>query len=230
MNDHTEIIPVKSDNPFPLGRHLNHDPRNANFMALVQPPHRASVPGGSWYSRDVYDQGHTSKCVIESSIGMLKTHPNTSQFREKLQYNTEDKRTALYNECQSRDPWAATPHDGTSTEMALKLLKEKGSITGYRWLSGGDQVIEWLDWYSPCIIGINWYDGMFYPDANGFIKPSGTVAGGHAIRLVQHSISRKAVRVVNSWGTGWGQGGRAWISEDDLKSLLAEDGEAVCIA
>lgn len=35
---------------------------------------------------------------------------------------------------------------------------------------------------------------------------------GHAMVLIGYDDARQAVRVQNSWGTGWGDQGRAWIS------------------
>jgi len=34
------------------------------------------------------------------------------------------------------------------------------------------------------------------------------------------------VRIVNSWGERWGQGGEAWLSFADLERLIHEEGEA----
>lgn len=70
---------------------------------------------------------------------------------------------------------------------------------------------------------------MFWPDSNGYIHPSGAVAGGHAYEICWASHARQAYRIINSWSTGWGQLGRAWISRADMASLLADDGEAVTI-
>ena len=37
------------------------------------------------------------------------------------------------------------------------------------------------------------------------------------------------MRAVNSWGEGWGQRGRFWLTFGDLDKLIKADGEA-CVA
>jgi C1A family cysteine protease len=38
--------------------------------------------------------------------------------------------------------------------------------------------------------------------------------GGHAMVLIGYDDDRRAFRLQNSWGTGWGDQGRAWVSYD----------------
>jgi hypothetical protein len=44
-----------------------------------------------------------------------------------------------------------------------------------------------------------------------FDSATGRSLGGHAMALVGYDDSRNAYRIINSWGTGWGDGGYAWI-------------------
>ncbi len=49
--------------------------------------------------------------------------------------------------------------------------------------------------------------------------------GGHAMVLVGYSERRQAFKVMNSWGTGWGQGGFGWVSyraAPDSRGLRAQ--------
>ena len=84
-------------------------------------------------------------------------------------------------------------------------------------------------WYGPAVIGTNWHRDMFTPDDRGYITPTGSLAGGHAYRVVQAHPYRNAYRIVNSWGRQWGQAGRAWIHRDHVAYLLAARGEAATI-
>jgi hypothetical protein len=43
--------------------------------------------------------------------------------------------------------------------------------------------------------------------------------GGHAMVLVGYSERRQAFKVMNSWGTGWGEGGFAWVSYRAIRQL-----------
>ena len=44
----------------------------------------------------------------------------------------------------------------------------------------------------------------------------------HAMTLVGYDEDRQAFRIINSWGTTWGDGGYAWISYDTFKRLVGE--------
>lgn len=44
----------------------------------------------------------------------------------------------------------------------------------------------------------------------------------HAMALVGYDEDRQALRLINSWGTGWGDKGYAWISYDTFKLLAGE--------
>ena len=43
--------------------------------------------------------------------------------------------------------------------------------------------------------------------------------GGHAMVLVGYSERRQAFKVMNSWGTEWGEGGFGWISYRAVRQL-----------
>jgi len=45
-------------------------------------------------------------------------------------------------------------------------------------------------------------------------------AGWHFVTLVGYDEHRQAFRLINSWGTGWGDHGYAWISYDVLKTRI----------
>lgn len=46
--------------------------------------------------------------------------------------------------------------------------------------------------------------------------------GYHAMAIVGYDEDKQALRVMNSWGTGWGDKGYAWIAYDTFKLLTAE--------
>jgi hypothetical protein len=50
----------------------------------------------------------------------------------------------------------------------------------------------------------------------------GGVAAGHAMALVGYDDDRQAFRLINSWGTGWGDGGYLWIDYDTFQDLTGE--------
>lgn len=120
-------------------------------------------------------------------------------------------------------------YDGTSVRAGAKVLKELGVIEEYRWAGNVDEVAQSILSLGPMVVGTPWYKDMFYPDKNGFIKPGGDQAGGHAYVLNGVNMNKRYFRIKNSWGRGWGKNGYAYITFDDFAKLLNEWGEA-CIA
>lgn len=226
-----EYLPERDGNPYPLGRNIIwHDPRNRQFRALAAPP-AAPRRRLTWHSRDVYDQGIDPSCTAEAAVGVCRTQPNTAPFgRARGLYDESGERYTLYREAQKVDPWPGEDYDGSSTDAPFRVLRDRGHITGWRWLFGADEVIEWLELYGPCAVGTKWTTGMFTPDDKGVVRLHGQVAGGHAYRLVGHNARKGMTRCVNSWGRGWGDNGRFWIADSDLRDLLADNGEAVTVA
>ena len=80
------------------------------------------------------------------------------------------------------------------------------------------------------VIGIDWTEHMFKPSRTGVITPTGAVAGGHCILWHGTDVkvgSRRYNVLRNSWGPAWGIGGDCYISDANLKKLLAAQGEAL---
>ncbi len=46
--------------------------------------------------------------------------------------------------------------------------------------------------------------------------------GGHAVTIVGYDDDKKAFRMVNSWGPGWGDDGFIWLSEEFMKEWCLE--------
>lgn len=62
-----------------------------------------------------------------------------------------------------------------------------------------------------------------------FPKPNDSAQGGHAIMAVGYDDNRKigkdkgAIKIRNSWGTGWGEGGYGWLPYKYVEAGLAVD-------
>ena len=68
------------------------------------------------------------------------------------------------------------------------------------------------------------------PDKDGYLHATGGEEGGHDWLIIGASKTRNAYRMQNSWGTGWGENGRAWIKREDYKQLLEGMGGDCCSA
>jgi hypothetical protein len=63
----------------------------------------------------------------------------------------------------------------------------------------------------PIIITVN-IDNQFYNAGPGFIWSSSTgTVGAHALTICGYDDSKHAYKVINSWGTNWGDAGYTWI-------------------
>ena len=52
--------------------------------------------------------------------------------------------------------------------------------------------------------------------------PQGASRGGHALVVTGYDDARSAFRVINSWGTSWGDGGFGWIAYDTFRQTVRE--------
>jgi hypothetical protein len=85
---------------------------------------------------------------------------------------------------------------------------QQGDVAGMKaHLAGGDLVS----------LSVPVYSNFMYPTdpCNKPIgAPTGSMYGGHQITLVGYDDTKQAFRFANSWGTGWGCQGYAWLSYD----------------
>src|SRR5438309_2055830 len=78
----------------------------------------------------------------------------------------------------------------------------------------------------PIITGIGWYSSFDTPDASGLVAvASATVRGGHEVVADQIDAGNKLVWFWNSWGPGFGVGGRFCMAFDTWQRLLQEHGD-----
>ena len=74
----------------------------------------------------------------------------------------------------------------------------------------------------PVVFGMNVNQAFMDYRGGVFRATTGRNLGGHAMALVGYDDSRGAFRVLNSWGTRWGEGGYAWVAYQTF-SALTED-------
>jgi hypothetical protein len=79
----------------------------------------------------------------------------------------------------------------------------------------------------PVITGINWYDSMDSPDANGHvaIADGASVRGGHEVVVDEIDAEHYLVGAWNSWGPDWGAAGKFYMSWHCWWRLLGEGGD-----
>lgn len=200
----------------------------------------------------VPDQGAEGACVGFAILNELLARPAEVRFGG-IRAASRFARERIYWAAQRIDPWpggaypGAMPHsEGTSLLAGVKVTQQLGYFRSYRWAFSLQQLVLGLGHNGPSVLGVNWYDSMYHPDANYFIRPRGQLVGGHAIlaravKLVftDHRIrwwkrtwtdvdlDKSYVTLRNSWGPAYGDKGDCYMSLRDLGALLAQRGEAV---
>lgn len=210
-------------------RLVKYDEKSLNF------PMRALLPDAplrtkSWAYVQL-DQGSRPACTGFSTTEVASSNPKPEWGTPSRVTRIEEIQALagrLYDRAQQLDEWPGEQYDGSSVLGAMKAAVEKGWCGGYRWALGpgaaaaAQDVFHSVSLLGPVVIGSNWYDGMFTADFDGYLQPTGKVAGGHAFPLTKFSVVRDAVWTPNNWG-GAGQG---WISRRTLTKLLEEQGDA----
>lgn len=215
---------------FSTGRIYHRDERDDNYpVAPLLATKRATDSKKFWFSDGWWgDQGATPHCVAYSWAHFIQDGPKLGSIYQKQLMDTN----RLYCEAQKHDPWPGdceTPlYDGTSVRAGAKVLQDWGYIEEYRWAKTADEVASAILVQGPVVVGTTWRNDMFSPNAEGFIKPTGGSAGGHAYLLNGVDLEKGLFRIKNSWGKYWGKGGHALISMEDMDALLKDFGEA-CI-
>lgn len=225
-----------------LDRIPQFDERSRAFRA-VDVITQKSFRSYTWPCNTFLDQGSEGACVGFSISHELAAIPVAYPA-------TEETALQIYRRARQLDPWPGEDYDGTSVLAGIKACQEGILATDglpvfreYRWAFGLEDLVRVLGRKGPCVLGINWYTGMFNTDESGYIHVTGGIAGGHAIlargvkvayvakgnRSDWNNVDKEKSYVVlhNSWGPDWGKNGTAKISFLDLDRLLNEQGEAV---
>ena len=183
----------------------------------------------TWRCNQTLNQGSEGACV-----GFAVAHEFIARPAEVRGIGYRFARDSIYWEAQKIDPWpggsypgARPRYEGTSVLAGVQIAQRLGYCEEYRWSFSISDLLLGLGYHGPAILGVNWYDSMYTPDEDGFIRPRGSIVGGHAILARAVNVRDRYVTLRNSWGSRWGDAGDCRMTFDALEDLLAEDGEAV---
>lgn len=187
----------------------------------------ASVPVGIGYRYHVpgptLDQKQTNSCVGFGCAQWAQTSP----IRTKL---APDFGLTIYRRALEIDEFWGEADNGTSVRAGVRVLEEQGRVARYVWAASAEEVKQWILLYGSVIVGTTFTQGMRDIKGPGwYMLPTGNPLGGHCYLLTGYSLSRHAFRMINSWGSLWGDKGRAWLKYGDLDILLRSQGDAIGI-
>lgn len=199
-----------------------------NYLSQVAPsPSPSPTPTGDkvWQDKDQLDQGNYGTCVGNGWAQWGNTDPVNDNYTEK------DAR-AIYYEATVFDGSPDNPdapgggQQGATVRSGAKAMQQRTRLSTYAQAATEDDIKAWIAQKGPVVVGTDWMNDMFNPDANGYVKPTGGVAGGHCYLLVGDLESEGAFFFQNSWGSGWGQNGYFKMKYADFQTLLSKGGEA----
>ena len=203
-----------------LGRHIVHDPRSRDYPADKAPAITSVVHKAVGLP---LNQGDIGSCTANALCGALNSAPDFAGGKPR----TEQNAIHLYELETKLEGKPYPPNDpGGSGLEVCKAAKELGWISSYKHAFGIDHALLALV-LRPVITGINWYTSFDSPAADGLvaIAPGATVRGGHEVVADQIDTPQQRVWFWNSWGTGFGVGGRFCMSFDTWKQLLEQTGD-----
>jgi len=204
-----------------LGRHIQHDPASRGFPAdqaptIVSVTHSAvGLP---------LNQGNIGSCTAEALCGALDSAPDLASGATPKDQSAAIELYELETKLE-HDPYPPNDPGGTGL-WVCKAAKQLGWITSYQHAFGIDHALQALV-LRPVITGINWYTSFDTPDPQGLvaITPGATVRGGHEVVADGIDAPNQLVWFWNSWGPGFGPGGRFCMSFDTWGQLLAQQGD-----
>jgi hypothetical protein len=203
-----------------LGRHIVHDPRSRDFPAQSAPAIISVVHNAVGLP---LDQGDIGSCTANALCGALNSAPDYTSGPPR----TEQNAITLYEVETKLEGQPYPPNDpGGSGLEVCKAAQQLGWISSYQHAFGIENALLALV-LRPVITGINWYTSFDAPAADGrvAIAAGATVRGGHEVVGDGIDASNRLVWFWNSWGIGFGVGGRFCMSFDTWQQLLGETGD-----
>lgn len=230
----TLVQRIEEKDPFlfmRLGRHVFHDEQSKDFQADRAP--LKSIHHAAGNGDLPLNQGSVGSCTANALTTAIMLDPD---WEVGDPVRTEDDAVNLYEweTALEGTPWlpsAPTVNDvGGSGLMVSKAAKQHGWIKSYKHAFGIQHSLEALA-LRPCIFGVTWYNSMFSPGSDGVITVDSNsgVAGGHEICADELDVEGQRVGFWNSWGAGWGLGGRFYVHWADLNSLLMQYGDCTTL-
>ena len=219
-------------------------------LALAEsPPVRASL---EHFLPGILDQGATSSCVAQALAGALRiAHAVRGEpielvsrlylYSNARHYTGDERRddgTYPRNAMRGLVKYGAPPE--SEWPFLARMVNQAPSWNAYRagFDARGPRAYYWIQSSGnarlndvrraiasgyPVTFGMR-VDDAFLDPGGGFVvdAPSGPMVGGHAMFLIGYE--GELFRVVNSWGSGWRDGGRCWVTSEVVAACMSDLG------
>jgi hypothetical protein len=186
------------------------------------PPDPPPADSRQWPDAHQLDQGNTGHCVGFGGAQYHNAEPVPGNY-------TNSDGHKVYYECKVIDG-EPKAENGSTVHSLAKVLQNRKLLSTYVWAANTDDIKNWVLKNGPVVVGTDWYNDMFNPDADGFVVPTSGVAGGHCYLVVGYYANGDYFVFQNSWGSGWGLNGYFKMKVSDFDKLLNADGEAMAAA
>lgn len=219
-----------------LGCRFARDPRDRRFSLRTrlsdlnwQAVAERALP---WKLGPVLDQGDTSECTRFALAARRGARPIYTP--DPLAEVTRDYYLwAIANDEFPDPPGGPDEGGGTTMRAMCQAGRQFGILKNFYTASHVLTLVRYVRRFGPLPVGTEWTDDMFTPTAEGFVVPTGAVAGGHAFLCAWHSRAVEAAPEISSddtlyfqqsWGDSWGDHGHFRMRLGDFRELLEERG------
>ena len=136
-------------------------------------------------------------------------------------------------------PYVVSQFDDEPPAFCYAFAQNYQALTYYRldlYGSAPEQTLDTVKQYIaaelPCMFGFTVYSSIWGADVTGkipFPDPGETVEGGHAVVAIGYDDDIEignttgALKIRNSWGSGWGSQGYGWLPYEYILQGLADD-------
>jgi hypothetical protein len=215
--------PAPTPSPEPAPTPVPVPPEPAPIPEPIPEPTPVPTPSPDdlvqWEIGYILDQTDTPHCVGFGAAGFIGDKPVTSLVTNKTGHD-------IYYLCKKKEGEPGR-ENGSDVRSAAKVLKDMGRISVYGFAETIEEIVAWVRTNGPVQVGALWLNDMFNPDADGYVHPTGDIAGGHSWLIVGHDGALNDFIMQNSWGPGWANGGLFRMKVADFARLFARDGEAL---
>jgi hypothetical protein len=197
------------------------DPRDYPLERLLSATPEAALTERLWIPGPILDQGDVPACTGFAWGGWSNCLPVRGNMHAA-------DCLAVYHRAVTLD--GHDPHtwrSGAVLRNALKAMQERGRVASYFRAASTEEALEWLRRGGPLVCGTYWWPSMSEPSGGIMTIRRGKPAGhAYLVNGIKRLRLRWRVRVTNSWGRDWADGGGAWLTVSDFDDLLAIGGEA----